>query len=72
MIARVDETVDRQRGRHVLQRQMRGRERDAQRPLAGAGQHHHDARRVRAFGQVFGMAGERHAGIVDGALCSGP
>ncbi len=51
-----------------FKRQMRGGERDAQRPLAGAGQHHHHARRVGALGEIFGVAGERHAGIVDGAF----
>jgi hypothetical protein len=65
---RIDDALNRQRRRHVLQRQMRGSQRDPQRPLAGAGQHHHHVRRMGALGEILGMAGEGHAGIVDGAL----
>ncbi len=40
-----------------------------QRPIGGlAGQHHHDARRSGALGQVFGVAGKRNARVVDDAL----
>ena len=48
---------------------MRGRQRDAQRFLArGAGEHHDHAWRVRAFGQIFSVAGKGNAGVVDRAL----
>ena len=45
-------------------------QRDAQRAAFGvAGQHHDDDKRGAGFlGQVFGMSGEMHAGLVDDAL----
>ena len=61
--------VARDRGGHVLQRQMRGDERDAQRRIGrAADQQHHDARRVRALGEEFGVARERDARVHDHAL----
>ncbi len=47
------------------QRQVRRGERDAQ---GAVGQHHHGQRCVRARGEVFGVAGEGDAGVVDHAL----
>ena len=44
---------------------MCGGERDAQ---AAADQHHDDLRRARMLGEIFGVAGEGDAGIVDHAL----
>ena len=60
--------LHRQRRRHIFQRQMRGGERDAQRPFARAGKHHHDARRMRTFSEVFSVAGEGNTGVVDRAF----
>jgi hypothetical protein len=57
--------LGRDRRRHVLQRQVRRRQRDAQ---IAAGEHHHHLRRMRLFGKVFGVAGEGNAGIVDHCL----
>ncbi len=65
---RLDNAVHGQRRRHVLQREMGGSERDAQRPVTHAREHHDDARRMRAFSEIFGMAGEGNAGVVDGAF----
>ena len=53
------------RGAHVVQRQMRRRERDAQ---TRRRQHHHRMRAAGALGQIFGVARERDAGVVDDAL----
>ena len=50
---------------HGAQRQMRGRERHAQR---SAGQQHHGLRRARELGQELGVPGELHAGVADHAL----
>ena len=62
----------RDRGRHVGERQVRRYERDAQRRIArAADQHHHDARRVRALGEELGVAGERNAGV-HGSRSSAP
>ena len=47
---------------------MRGGQGHAQ---ACTGEHHDDARRVGLLGQVFSMAGERNAGVVDRALVHG-
>jgi hypothetical protein len=41
---------------------------DQRHPHAGTGQHHHHARGGGVFCQIFGMAAEWHAGIVDHAL----
>ncbi|MCY1229364.1 hypothetical protein D9M72_417280 [compost metagenome] len=63
---------DGKRIRHRAQRQVGGRQRHAQHGVVvrglRAGQHHHHARHAGAVGQVFGVAGKRHAGVVDGAL----
>ena len=47
---RIDDAVDGERRRDILQRQMCRRKRDAQRTLPGAGEHHDDMRRMRARG----------------------
>ena len=49
----------------LTQRQMSGGQRHAH---AAAGQHHHHLGRVRALGQVFGVAGEGDAAVVDDSL----
>ncbi|MNS97900.1 hypothetical protein D3C72_1322490 [compost metagenome] len=63
---------DGKRIRHRAQRQVGGGQRHAQHGAVvrglRAGQHHHHARHAGAVGQVFGMAGEGDAGVVDGAL----
>ena len=62
-------TVARQRGSDVLQRQMRSRECDTQgRCRITADQHHDNAPRVRAFGEELGVAGKRDAAVLDRAL----
>ena len=48
----------RHRRRHVLQRQVGRRQRDAQRARPSSGEHHDDQRRARPLGKVFGMTGE--------------
>ena len=53
------------RGAYVLQGQMRRRKRDAQRAVR---QHHHRMRAAGALGQIFGVARELDARIVDDAL----
>ncbi len=66
------QTVEGNGRRHILQRQVRGRQgypqrlRQACRGLAG--QHHHHLRSAGFFRQVFGMAAESDAGIVDRAF----
>jgi hypothetical protein len=50
---------------HRAQGQMGG---DQRHPHAGTGQHHHHARGGGVFCQIFGMAAEWHACIVDHAL----
>nr|GEU28139.1 2-octaprenyl-6-methoxyphenol hydroxylase, putative [Tanacetum cinerariifolium] len=64
-----------QGGRHVFQRQMGGGQRHPQRPpfridvgRQRAGQHHDDLVGTGALGKILGVAGKRHAGIVDGAF----
>ena len=48
---------------------MRRSQRDAQRAALGvASQHHDDERGTCLVGEVFGMAGEMHASIVDDAF----
>ena len=51
-----------------LQRQVRGRERDAQRAVD---QHHHRMRAAGAFGEVFGVAGERMPASLITLFCTG-
>ncbi len=50
---------------HLAQGQVGGGERHAQ---AAAGEHHHDLAGAAVVGQVFGVAGEGKAGVVDDAL----
>jgi hypothetical protein len=54
--------------RHVLERQVRRHQRH---PQAAAGQHHDHPSGRRPFGQVLGVAAERHAGVVDHPLVHG-
>jgi hypothetical protein len=62
------EQIGRDRIADGAQRQVGRRERDAQ----GAGGEQHDGmRRAGALREIFGVAGERHAGIVDHALLHG-
>ena len=58
-------TVGGDGARHLGKGQMRGGERDAQ---AAADQHHHDRRAAGLLGEIFGVAGEGDAGVVDHAL----
>ena len=55
-LERLGEAFARDRRRHVAQREVRRRERDAH---AAADQHHDDARRAGALGEELGVAGER-------------
>ncbi len=59
------EALARDRRGHGGERQVRRGERHAQ---PAAGEHHHDARRSGALGEVLGVAGERDAGVVDRRL----
>ena len=52
-------------GRHVLQGQVRRRQGHAQ---TASGEHHDHLRRAGFLGEIFGVAGEGDAGIVDDAL----
>ncbi|MNN28621.1 hypothetical protein D3C81_1422000 [compost metagenome] len=69
---RLDQHRDVECVRHRAQRQVGGGQRHAQHGVVvgglRAGQHHHHARHGGALGQVFGVAGERHARVVDRAL----
>ena len=59
------EPLRRDGGGHVLQREVRRGERHAQ---AAADQHHDRQRGAAACGEILGVAGERHARVVDDAL----
>ena len=52
-------------GGNVFKRQVGGGQRHAQ---AAAGEHHHHLAGAAFFGQVFGVAGKRNAGIVENAF----
>ena len=56
------------RARHVLQREVRGRKRDAQAP---AREHHDHLCGTGALGEILRMSDERDAAIVDDALVHG-
>ena len=67
-----------QRGRHILQGQVGGGQRHpeglgslprfSKSRRHRAGQHHHHLVGIGALGEILGMAGKRHAGIVDRAF----
>ncbi len=66
---RLLQPVARQCRAHVCKRQMGGGECNPKRSVRRvAGQHHHDAGGAGVLGQIFGVAAERYAGVVDHAF----